>query len=659
MSNETETKKKVKKKVKFKIDFKKLFKNPLFYVTLLNIIATVFIIYSVISIGVLGVKFLIPIILGIIVIDFISIFFLFRMKKRKGKIILSILSVFLSIIYFVLGFVLTQVYSSIDNMFKNDSSVDYSILALKKSNFKKVDDIDGKIIGFYVDDKYNEVAQEELNKDIEAEYVGYSSVNELKNALITKEVDALMIMDSLLEVGNVTDEVENDVTNITDTHKEISAEDSVILENIENFDEDSKVIYSFKIKVDNSHKTKKINLDKGSFVIYVSGQDSYANSVSETSRSDVNLLMVVNIKTRQVLLLSIPRDYYVPIATNGQYDKLTHISLYGSEVAAQSIGNVLGIDVDYYVKFNFTTFMKAVEYLLPLDVYSDYSFETGVYDQTIGRSYSFSKGYNNITNGEMALQFVRARKNFNEGDRQRGINQARFLKAVIKKASSPSVLLKYNKILKSLEGTFLTNIDNQSIIDIIKYIINNNGTFKINSISLNGSDASRPTYSGGSQPLYVMIPDKTTIEDAKVHIKTILDGGIPNIEEDAADLEDPKNSHTVTSKDIGKTYGGGSYVKPNKPKEEIIVEPQLDNEDLEQNNDKEEGGDEIKPPTNPETPGGDSDLDKPPTDPDNGSTKPPIDSGETEKPPVNPEVPDGNGDNSEGTVNPTKPNNDV
>lgn len=617
MENENETKKVRKKKVKLKIDFKRLLKKPLFYITSFLIIFSILLIFTVIRIGVLGLKFLIPIILAIIIIDGLLLFFLYKKKGKKTRIVLSVISSILALIYLMVSIVLLQVYVSMNNMFKNNSYIDYSVLALKKSSYKKIKDVDDKIIGYYVDDKYNESAQKQLNKKVDAEYVGYSSINELKNALLVKEVDAMLIMDSYLELDDVDNEEK--IEEITpDESNVVSDEDQQLLDRIENFDSDSKAIYRFKVRVDNSKKSKKIDLEKGSFAIYVSGQDSYANSVSETSRSDVNLLMVVNLKSKQILLLSIPRDYYINISSKGAYDKLTHISLYGSEEAMSSLGDLLDVSVDYYVKFNFTTFMKAVEYLLPLDVYSDYDFTTSVYDQTIGNSYTFSKGYNHITDGKMALQFVRARKNFAEGDRQRGINQSRFLRAVINKASTPSVLLKYNKILKSLEGTFLTNISNESIQEIAKYVLNNNGSFSINSISLDGSDASRPTYSGGSQALYVMIPDTKTIENAKVQIKTVLDGGKPDVEKDASELANVKDTHTVTSKDIGKTYSSGGSTRRRTPvkKTPTVVQPATPNVD-DKNLNPDDGGNnsndgngsgdgtgsgEEQPPQPPETP---------------------------------------------------------
>ena len=541
-----------------------------------------------------------------------------KSKKKKTKIISKTISLLLSIIFLISTIIINQVYLSMNNMFKNDSYIDYSVLVLKNSKYQKINNLDNKIIGFYIDDKYNESAKNSLDKKISTEYIGYSSINELKNALISQEIDGMLIMDSYLEI----DDIETQEVKEENNDNQISESDQLLLNSIKDFDTKSKVIYNFKIKVDNSKKSKKIDLDKGSFAIYISGQDSFDTKVSETSRSDVNLLMIVNLKSKQILIISIPRDYYINISSKKALDKLTHISLYGSDETMKSLGELLDVNIDYFVKFNFTTFMKAIEYMLPLDVYSDYDFTTSIYDQTIGNSYTFKKGYNHITNGKMALQFVRARKNFAEGDRQRGINQSRFLRAVINKASSPSILLKYNKILKALEGTFLSNISNESIQEIVNYVLNNNGSFNIHSFYLDGSDANRPTYSGGRQPLYVMIPNQQSIENTKVLINDVLNGKIPEIEQDASELADIKNSHIVTE-DIGKinnytpnyNYSSNFNNKNNNITENNKVPDIENNEDNnnqldEENNnesnteDKEEDKpvEPVKPPTESITP---------------------------------------------------------
>ena len=541
------------------------FKNIYLDIYLLFILSCVSLFVVLININILGLKYLLPIAIGLLLLIVIKGFILLSKKlKKKIKVFFSLTTTLLLIGLVVLSVVLLNIFSSVKNVFSTRSYVDYSVMVKKESNYKELDDINNKIIGFYQDDTYHERAEKRLSSKIEAEYIGYSSLEELENALLSNEIDALMILDSYLDI------IHND--EIEEVEEETTKKD-------DDFKDKTRVIYTFKLTIDNSKKEKDIDLENGSFVVFVSGQDSYASSVSESSRSDVNLLMAVNLKTRQILLVSIPRDYFINIHGKNAYDKLTHISLYGSDTASQSLGDIMDVDVPYYVKFNFTTFMKAIEYMLPLDVYSDFDFTTGVYDQTIGNSYTFSQGYNHITSGEMALQFVRARKNFSEGDRQRGINQSRMLRAVINKATTPQVLLKYNDILKSLDGTFLTNISDDSIMEIVKYVINHNGKFKISSYSVNGYDSMKACYSSGSQLLYAMIPDDDSVNQASLYIKDVLEGRTPNIEVDASELADTSITHSVSKTPYRETY----YPAPS------VIIPKDNNSDKEKEKDKEEG----------------------------------------------------------------------
>lgn len=540
------------------------FKNIYLDIYLLFILSCVSLFIVLININILGLKYLLPIAIGLLLLIVIKGFILLSKKlKKKIKVFFSLTTTLLLIGLVVLSVVLLNIFSSVKNVFSTRSYVDYSVMVKKESNYKELDDINNKIIGFYQDDTYHERAEKRLSSKIEAEYIGYSSLEELENALLSNEIDALMILDSYLDI------IHND--EIEEVEEETTKKD-------DDFKDKTRVIYTFKLTIDNSKKEKDIDLENGSFVVFVSGQDSYASSVSESSRSDVNLLMAVNLKTRQILLVSIPRDYFINIHGKNAYDKLTHISLYGSDTASQSLGDIMDVDVPYYVKFNFTTFMKAIEYMLPLDVYSDFDFTTGVYDQTIGNSYTFSQGYNHITSGEMALQFVRARKNFSEGDRQRGINQSRMLRAVINKATTPQVLLKYNDILKSLDGTFLTNISDDSIMEIVKYVINHNGKFKISSYSVNGYDSMKACYSSGSQLLYAMIPDDDSVNQASLYIKDVLEGRTPNIEVDASELADTSITHSVSKTPYRETY----YPAPS------VIIPKDNNSDKEKEKDKEE-----------------------------------------------------------------------
>lgn len=101
-----------------------------------------------------------------------------------------------------------------------------------------------------------------------------------------------------------------------------------------------KTIYSYTIK-------KKISDDKNAsnsnvFNIYISGIDTYG-SISTVSRSDVNIILTVNMNTHKILMTTTPRDSYVEIPDGGanQYDKLTHAGIYGVETSQKNFRKAL------------------------------------------------------------------------------------------------------------------------------------------------------------------------------------------------------------------------------------------------------------------------------------------------------------------------------
>ena len=91
--------------------------------------------------------------------------------------------------------------------------------------------------------------------------------------------------------------------------------------------------------------------------VYISGSDTRDSTLSALTRSDVNIIASVNTKTGQVLLLSTPRDYYVPLSISGGVpDKLTHAGIYGIQVSMDTLSMLYDISIDYYFKVNFTGF---------------------------------------------------------------------------------------------------------------------------------------------------------------------------------------------------------------------------------------------------------------------------------------------------------------
>ena len=139
-------------------------------------------------------------------------------------------------------------------------------------------------------------------------------------------------------------------------------------------------------------------------MLYISGIDTYGG-LSARSRSDVNILVAANTKTKEILMVATPRDFYVDFAvTKGQKDKLTHAGIYGVGASIDALQRLYSIDIPYYLRINFSGFIDVIDALGGVDVYSDYDF-------SVKDIKDYHKGYNRLT-GLEALAFARERYSF-------------------------------------------------------------------------------------------------------------------------------------------------------------------------------------------------------------------------------------------------------
>ena len=371
--------------------------------------------------------------------------------------------------------------------FTDYKTENYSVLVLKDSDYEKIEDLDGESIGsleFNTDGL--EKAKEKIEKEITPEFITTDNITTLKDDFLAEEYAGMLIEDSMLSMVNESDG---------------------------EFSESYRVIYEFSVDVETEDIAEEVNITEESFNIFISGIDTYG-SISSVARSDVNMVITVNPNTHKILITSIPRDYYVTLAGKNAKDKLTHAGIYGIETSVGTIENLLDIKINYYVKVNFTSLLDIVEALGGVNVYSEYSF-------TSKDGYYYQKGYNNV-DGKKALSFVRERGAFTEGDRVRVKNQAAMIEALINKAISPSIIVKYTSLLNALDGSFVTNIPTKDITDFIKKQIDEMPEWEFENISLDGSNGYDYTYSYGGTKLYVMIPDNETVINATNKINEVL-----------------------------------------------------------------------------------------------------------------------------------------
>ena len=415
------------------------------------------------------------------------------LKKHKTytlTVISLIIILFVSGIYiYVTNYALATI-SFLGDVFQETKEFDeYYIIVRKDSSYAKIEDIKDKNVHFF---QVADDIKTKLTKQVSVTLVNQENLLDLGNKLLDKNVD--VILTSATQYSMLSDEIKN-------------------------FKEDTKVLYTIKHEIQTSTKVEetgsKYSVKSGKFNVYISGIDTSGN-IGNVSRSDANILMSINTDTHEALLTSIPRDYYVTLHSYGAKDKLTHSGIYGVNETVKTVEDLLDTDINYYVRVNFTTVIKLVDKLGGIDVYSDYSFTTS------DKLYTFKKGYNHM-NGEEALRFSRERYAFEGGDNQRVKNQQHVIEAVMKKVlNSTTLLTKYTDILDSLKGSFQTNIAQDDISALVKDQINNMSSWTIKSNSLTGTGASSSTYSMGSTKLYVMVPNSTSVTSAKEKIDEVL-----------------------------------------------------------------------------------------------------------------------------------------
>ena len=253
------------------------------------------------------------------------------------------------------------------------------------------------------------------------------------------------------------------------------------------------------------------------FIVYLSGSDARTSSLS-TSRSDVNILVVVNPVDKQILLINTPRDYYVSNpAGNGAKDKLTHCGIYGTGCSMGALEGLYGVDIRYYAQINFTGVESLVDASGGIDVYSDEGFYAG-------EIYWINEGMNHL-DGEHALLFARDRYNVTGGDNGRGRHQMAVIQAVINKVTSGTTILEnYAGILESIQGMFKTNVSSEEISQLVKMQLTDLASWNILSFAVTGTGGSDITYSMPGLFCYVMYPDEEMVAYGSELIQRVLDG---------------------------------------------------------------------------------------------------------------------------------------
>ncbi|MBF0709999.1 MULTISPECIES: LCP family protein [unclassified Gemella] len=474
----------------------KLLRIVNFIMIVLTIIVTTMLMYSIFKYNILAfmnINYIVAIVLSLILLLLIIL-----LIKNKAKIFVLISSLILLITTMFAYSQINNTVNLVGNLNKNTTvnTTTMSIVVAKDSEINSIKDLEGVEVLAPV-----KVDSENINKLVE----------DIKN----KEDIFLNVKESESYIKSYDDLINSKNKAIIIN----SAYENILEMNDSQYHNKVKKVYETSYTKEVTKRQSKVSNNSDVLNIYISGIDTYG-PITSVSRSDVNIIMTINKKTNKILLTTTPRDAYVRIADGGndQYDKLTHAGVYGIDSSIHTLENLYNIDINYYARINFTSFLKLVDKLGGIEVYNEQEFK-GTRDGKI-----YPKG-NIQLNSEQALEFVRERYGLSGGDNDRGKNQQKVIAAIIKKLTTTNALSNYQEIIEELSTSIQTDIPVEQLISLANEQIEKKSEYSVSSQALEGQGTmGMASYAMPGYNLYMMKVDEKSLEESRNNIEAVLGG---------------------------------------------------------------------------------------------------------------------------------------
>lgn len=452
----------------------------------------------------------------IIAIIFFTIYFLLYVfinflnllrRKYKGLIISTIFSLLFILIFFIGSYYINYVYSNINNMQESDK-ITYNIylITLKDTEFSSESKIG--VISDKIDKDNNELSTKLYKKkNLKNEIVEYNDYIKMLDDLYNNVIDGAIVP------GNYDTLFRNEV-------------------GFENIVYDTKVIYEYSEKRQNEDLNIVSDKDFSEPLTFLFlGVDSEGDGLNANAafNGDTLMLMSFNPKTLSSVLLSIPRDTYVPIAcNNNRYAKINSSAAYGTGCVISTINKFLDINIDYYVKINFKGVVDLVEAVGGVEVdveaptYMANAYGGKVCEQNSDRQWGdklvcINPGLQ-VLNGEQALAYARCRHMYIGSDLDRVRHQQQVVEALANKVLHFNSIKEFQDILNAVSKNIATNMDTDTILsgyNVAKNVLGNKLSGKD---SLNIQKASLETYS-----LNVYVPSQGRKTSAQGYYESSLE----------------------------------------------------------------------------------------------------------------------------------------
>ena len=427
-------------------------------------------------------------------------------RKYKGLIITTLISILLTVIFFVGSYYINYIYKNLDGMQENEKIIYTTyLITLKDSSFNEESKIG--IINKTIDNDNHELSTKLYkNKKLDNDTTEYNDYIKMIGDLYSGNIDAIFVP------GNYVTLFKNE-------------------NGFENIASDTKVIYEYSEKMQNEDLNLVSNKDFNEPLTFLFlGVDSEGDGLNANAafNGDTLMLMSFNPKTLDAILLSIPRDTYVPIACNhNNYAKINSSAAYGTSCVISTINNLLGINIDYYVKINFKGVVDLVEAVGGVEVdveapsYMADKYGGKVCEQNSDRQFGnklvcMNPGMQTL-NGEQALAYSRCRHMYIGSDLDRVKHQQQVVEALANKAMHFSSIKEFQNILNAVSKNVATNMDTDTILsgyNVAKNVLGNKLSGKD---SINIEKATLETYS-----LNVYVPSQGRNTSAQGYYKDSL-----------------------------------------------------------------------------------------------------------------------------------------
>lgn len=328
---------------------------------------------------------------------------------------------------------------------------------------------------------------------------------------------------------------------------------------------------------------KPITNNVSVLIMGVDESDIRGKEYGEAIRTDALLLATFNKDSKTVKLLSIPRDTYTYIPIEKKKDKITHAHAFGSakngknggpQASIDAVEKLMNVPVDYFVKFNFKSFIKIVDDLGGVEVDVPVEF-TEQDSNDNAEAIHLEKGVQKL-NGEEALALARTRHI--DSDAMRGQRQQLVIEAILKKLTSVGSVTKVGNIIDDINGQFVTNLTFDDMLSFYKY----GSDSEIEKLQIQGDDCYMAkgddtcSKSAGGGRTYYYNPDKKELANVTNELRTHL--GLPAYTKFDSDSDSKKTKESKSENSSERESSNNEVKNKNKNSSEDTETSSNDNE---------------------------------------------------------------------------------